>query len=76
MGRKHERESSRERGVAANAVDTFRGSTKNESSTPARRQQEKQEEKGVENSKFLNDSGPEGRDLMIEHKFIRTALLG
>lgn len=36
--------------VAANAADAFRGSTKNKSSTPARRQQEKQEEKGVENS--------------------------
>lgn len=35
---------------AANAADTFRGSIKNESSTPARMQQEKQEKKGVENS--------------------------
>lgn len=46
VGRKDERERSRESGVCCRP----RGSAKNKSSTLARRQQEKQEEKGVENS--------------------------
>lgn len=61
---------------AVNTVDTFRGSAERKSSSSARRYHERQEEKGVEKSYFCNDSGSEGTDFIMEHPFIRTALLG